>query len=364
MPKQTYYEILKVPKDASDEDIKKAYRKLALKWHPDRNIDNKETADRKFKELSEAYEVLSDPKKRQIYDQVGEEGLKGGAAGFDFGGGGGGGGFPGGFQSFGGMPGGAQFHFGGGPGGFTPTSAEQIFQQFFGGGGFGGGGFPMDVDSDEGMGNPFGSGGFPGAFAGQAGSPRKRQNGSTATASKPEPVKKTLALPLEDLYTGVTKKLKVTRRTLDMGPSEKVLTIEVKAGWKAGTKITFPAEGDEVGRGVFQDIEFVIEEKPHARFTRDGDDLKCTVDIDLADALTGPPGNRKTVQTLDGRTVTVDPGVLISSGEIRRLFNEGMPNSKTGRKGDLIVSFNVKFPCDLSDAQKRDLRRVLGGSSL
>ncbi|KAJ3265504.1 hypothetical protein HK104_006283, partial [Borealophlyctis nickersoniae] len=134
-----YYGILGVSKDADEETLKKAYRKQALKWHPDRNPNNKEMADRKFKEVSEAYEVLSDKNKRAVYDQFGEEGLKGGMPN---GAGGGAGGFPAGFSfggpGGGGFPGGPTFTFtSGGPGGgggfrpFQPSSAEDIFRQFF-----------------------------------------------------------------------------------------------------------------------------------------------------------------------------------------------------------------------------------------
>ncbi|KAJ2711217.1 Molecular chaperone (DnaJ super), partial [Coemansia spiralis] len=119
-----YYAILGVSKDASEEALKKAYRKLALKYHPDRCADgNKEAAESKFKDISEAYEALSDKEKRQIYDQFGEEGLKGGVPP-----GGGGGGFPG----AGGFPGGGgtTFSFGqGGFGGFNPSNPEDIFAQ-------------------------------------------------------------------------------------------------------------------------------------------------------------------------------------------------------------------------------------------
>jgi curved DNA-binding protein CbpA len=116
-----YYAILGLPRTAKEEDIKKAFKKLALKWHPDRNPDNKKQAEEKFKEVAEAYEVLSDPKKREIYDKFGEEGLKAGvdpnaAGGFP-------GGFPGGFGSF---PGGFTFRY-------SPSNAEDIFAQFFGG---------------------------------------------------------------------------------------------------------------------------------------------------------------------------------------------------------------------------------------
>ena len=155
-----YYKILGVAKNAKEDEIKKAYRKAALKWHPDRNPTNKEEAQAKFQEIGEAFEVLSDEGKRRIYDQVGEEGLKvmppEGAAGR------GGGGFPGGFA--GGMPGGGRgqgvhMQFGGmpsqgGSGSFHAGNPEDIFRQFFGSSNpFGG------MDEEGGSPNSFGSGG-------------------------------------------------------------------------------------------------------------------------------------------------------------------------------------------------------------
>ncbi|KAJ3398789.1 hypothetical protein CcCBS67573_g08791 [Chytriomyces confervae] len=361
----SYYDILKVPKSATDDEIKKAYRKLALKFHPDKNNGD----DTKFKEVSEAYEVLSDASKRQTYDTFGEEGLKRGGGG----GGGngfnpaGGGGFPASGFPFGSMPGGAQFHFqSSGPSGFTPRSADDIFKQFFGGaspfGSGGMGGMGMDIDSEDDVRSPFGGysssgGSIPGGFPGQAPRPRQTQKGG-----KPDPVRKDLPLSLEELYSGVTKKLKITRKTINLGTSEKVVEITVTPGWKAGTKITFPAEGDEVQQGVFQDIEFVVQERAHPIFKREGNDLKCTVDVDLVDVLTNNT-NSKTIKSLDGRTLTIDIGIMRNTNEFRFVVGEGMPNSKTGKKGDLIVSFNVKLPT-LNDAQKKDARKLLVSSSL
>ena len=165
-------------KDADDDAIKKAYRKAALKWHPDRHTDdvNKTAAEKKFKEVSEAYEVLSDKNKRAVYDQFGEDGLKGqpppssgGAGGFP------GGGFPGGGASFSfsGFPGGA------GAGGFKPGNAEDIFKTFFanfggGNGGMGGmGGDFMDTGNDHDFGSP--GGGFFGGMPRGSGMPGGRQ---------------------------------------------------------------------------------------------------------------------------------------------------------------------------------------------
>ncbi|XP_030612728.1 dnaJ homolog subfamily B member 6b isoform X2 [Archocentrus centrarchus] len=151
-----YYQILGVQRNASQEDIKKAYRKLALKWHPDKNPDNKEEAEKRFKELSEAYEVLSDESKRNVYDRYGKEGLSGG------GGGGGGGHYD---------------HFGGG---FTFRNPEDVFREFFGSRDpfadffndpfddfFGGGRSRQRGANRSRMGGPvFGFGGFPASFGG------------------------------------------------------------------------------------------------------------------------------------------------------------------------------------------------------
>ncbi|KAJ3071213.1 hypothetical protein HDU98_005659 [Podochytrium sp. JEL0797] len=362
-----YYKILGVPKTANDAELKKAYRKLALKWHPDRNHnEHKETADRRFKEINEAYEVLSDESKRKLYDAYGVDGLKAGGPAGPQASGGGFSGFPGG----GGGAGGHTFSFSsGGPGGFHPSNAEDIFAQFFGGQNpFGGGFSPSSAgmsDSDEDMrgGSSFGSfgssGGFPGGFPGGGGSHSMPRQQSRA---KPEPVKRAFPVALEDLYAGATKKLKVTRRTQSGSVEEKILQITVRPGWKVGTKITYPGEGDEVAPGVFQDIVFEVEEKPNDRFKRDGDDLKIMIDVSLADVLCGPC--KKTIETLDGRKLEVDVYGLKSSDDIRLIRGEGMPVSKiAGKKGDLIVSVNVKFPF-LNETQRTDLRRVLGGSSL
>jgi len=358
-----YYQILGISRDADEETIKKAYRKLALKWHPDRNLDHKDVAERRFKELSEAYEVLSDKQKRTIYDQYGEEGLKGGVP-------------PGGAGGAGGMPDGFSYM----PGGYTFRSssmsgAEEIFRQFFesqggagifgaaGGGGArgrgaaGGPGMSFFMDGD-GF-NMFGAG--PGG-AGPRRSASARPGGGFGAMDEDEPpiVTKKLGCTLEELYNGTVKKLKVTKKKLDGSTEEKILTINIKPGWKSGTKITFNNEGDEVAPGVFQSIVFVLEEKQHAVFVRDGDNLVVTLDISLADALTGVSGS---IKTLDGRNLPITSDTIIQPGTTLRLPGEGMPISKLpGQKGDLIVKFNVRFPRSLTPAQKQQLRSVLGSA--
>ncbi|KAI7897931.1 uncharacterized protein BX663DRAFT_556253 [Cokeromyces recurvatus] len=362
-----YYAILGIPRDADDETIKKAYRKLALKWHPDRNKDKSEVANAKFQEIGEAYEVLSDKNKRAIFDQYGEEGLKGRGPMPEEGGAGG---FPGGGAA-GGFPGGGTFHFTStGPGGgFHPSDAEDIFKHFFAsfGGGMGGMGGMDDMPGGFSFSSSTG-GGMPGGMPGGGSSRRFRQQQQHQRQShfgepeKPPAIKRPLPISLEDLYKGVVKRLKVTRKLRDGATgrpvtTDKILTINVKPGWKAGTKIRFPGEGDELENGQTQDIEFVVEEKPHSVYKREGDNLRITIQLTLVEALTG---FHKTIKTLDDRTLSVNnTKSVVHSGQESRVPNEGMPNSKTGRKGDLLITYEVKFPTSLTDAQKEAIKKAL-----
>ncbi|EPQ52724.1 DnaJ-domain-containing protein [Gloeophyllum trabeum ATCC 11539] len=371
-----YYKLLGVSKDASEEDIKRAYKKMALKWHPDRNAGSEE-ASKKFQQISEAFEVLSDSNKRAIYDQFGEEGLKGG--GPPPSGGAGMGGFPGGFSSFPGG-GGTTFTFtsgpggfGGGRGGFSPTDPNKIFEQFFGGlgGGLGGmrgmsGMFGGADDDDDmsGFSSFGGMGGMPGGFGrrtARQGS-RPASPGPQPTPKGPSEITRPLKVSLEDLYNGASKHVKVGRRLLSGGTEDKVLEIQIQPGWKSGTKVRFARAGNEQPNGEAQDLVFVVEEKPHDRFTRDGDDLHTTVKIPLVDALTGS-GGTKVVEHLDGRKLQVPvPTGIVKPGQVTRIPSEGMPIRKQGgkKKGDMVVKWEVVFPDRLTPAQKEGLRKVLG----
>jgi len=339
-----YYVTLGIERNATEEGIKKAYKKQALKWHPDRNLNNKDQADAKFKEIGEAYEVLSDPQKKTIYDQYGEEGLKGGVPTGGFGGEG----IPFKFRS--GGSGGTTFHF-------TPRNAEDIFAQFFGGGMGGMGGFSRPrggtgfsgSDEDEGMEDIFGNLG--GAFGG------RRQTGPR----KAPPIKRSFACTLEELYTGCTKRMKITKTlTDDSGKSvnaEKILSIDVKPGWKAGTKVTFHEEGDEAPGTVPADIIFVLEEKPHSYFVREGSNLIYAANITLAQALTGVNID---LPTLDGRRLKIPIREVIDPSFVKVVPNEGMPMHKNPtQKGNLLIKFNVKFPSNLTDDQKKKIKEIL-----
>lgn len=133
-------------------------------------------------------------------------------------------------------------------------------------------------------------------------------------------------------------------------------TIEVKAGWKEGTKIKYPEEGDQSPGVIPADIEFVVKEKPHDRFKRDGNNLVMTVTLPLKDALCGTTIQ---VPTLDGRRLSVTIPSVSSPNYQHRVKGEGMPISKRpGTKGDLVISFNISFP-SLSEAQKAQLRQIL-----
>lgn len=367
-----YYKTLGVDKGADAAALKKAYYKLAQKWHPDKNPNNVEKATERFKEVSEAYDVLSDPEKRKVYDAYGEEGLKGGGAppgaggahgpmgagagySFDqeaaerifrsfFGGGGGGGGMGDAFMGggMGGMrgaragPGGAQFSFGGGGGG------PGMF--------FGGGDDAMDVDQDQA--DPFSR--FTGAR-------RRRPDGREA--AQPQQVTVELKLALSELFKGCTKKLRITKHIVDGAsgkavPVQETVEVHVTPGWKAGTRITFTGKGDEHPGRPADDIVFVISEAPHPRFKRVGNDLEVTVPVSLSAALTGATAH---VETLDGRRLAVPLGPGVTTPDsVKVVRGEGMPVSKApGTRGDLRVRFALNFPTSLSEAQKAALKAAL-----
>ncbi|KAL7166239.1 hypothetical protein ACSBR2_037005 [Camellia fascicularis] len=330
-----YYNILKVNRNATEDDLKKSYRRLAMKWHPDKNPNNKKEAEAKFKQISEAYEVLSDPQKRAIYDQYGEEGLKdmpppgsGGSCGF--------------------------------PDGYNPRNAEDIFAEFFGSSPFGfgsaGAGRSMRFQSD--------GGGMFGGFGGNNNIFRSYSDGSGANVpKKPPPIESKLPCSFEELYNGSTRKMKISRTVLDANgrlvQESEILTIEVKPGWKKGTKITFPDKGNEQLNQLAADLVFVIDEKPHSIFTRDGNDLIMNHRVTLAEAL---GGTTVSLTTLHGHNLSIPVTDLVSPGYEMVVAREGMPITKErGNRGDLRIKFEVKFPTKLTPEQRSGLRRVLGG---
>ncbi|XP_007013743.2 PREDICTED: dnaJ homolog subfamily B member 4 [Theobroma cacao] len=331
-----YYNILKVNKNATDDDLKKSYRRLAMKWHPDKNPNNKKEAEAKFKQISEAYEVLSDPQKRAVYDQYGEEGLKDmpppGSSGPSFGNG------------------------TGGLNGFNPRNAEDIFAEFFGSSPFGFG------SSGPGRSSRFHSdGGMYGGFGSTDNIFRTYSEGTVPR--KPPPVESKLPCSLEELYTGSTRKMKISRTVVNSAGRQvqetEILTIDVKPGWKKGTKITFPDKGNEQPNQLPADLVFVIDEKPHDFYKRDGNDLVVNQRVSLAEALGGTTVN---LVTLDGRSLSLPVTDIISPGYELVVAREGMPIAKEpGNRGDLRIKFEVKFPTRLTPEQRAGLKRALGG---
>ncbi|TGZ81947.1 DnaJ-domain-containing protein [Ascodesmis nigricans] len=340
--KTRLYEVLELQPGASEPEIKKAYRKLAMKYHPDKNAHNPEAGE-KFKEVGHAYEILSDPQKRQIYDQYGEEGLNG----------------------EGGMGGG--------------MSAEDLFSQFFGGMGggmggmFGGGMQPQgprksrDIvhvhkvaleDLYKGKVSKLalqksvlcpkcdGRGGKEGAVKKCAGcngvgmKTMMRQMGPMIQRFQtacPDCNGEGEIIRDKDRCKHCNGKKTVTER--------KVLHVHVDKGMADGQKVTFKEEGDQGPDIIPGDVVFIIEQKAHDRFERKGDDLYYNAKIDLLTALAG---GSIAIEHLDERwlTVSILPGEVISPGTIKQIRGQGMPSYRHHDHGNLYIKFDVEFPPD------------------
>ncbi|KAI9646745.1 Molecular chaperone (DnaJ super) [Ciborinia camelliae] len=371
------YDALGIKPSANQQEIKKAYRTMALKHHPDKNKDKPDSAE-KFKEVSQAYEILSDPEKRKTYDQYGLEFmLRGGPPPPEPGASGGNpyAGMPPGFEAFsssgGGIPRSKTFHFSsaGGPGGggFSFSNPESIFSEFLRGQGSGGAGDGMEdllFASMGGGGMPRSSPGGPGG--GRSRTARSQFQGAepaTQRAETPEvtTVERPLALSLEELFNGCHKKMKIKRKTFDpetgkRQTTDRILEMDIKPGLKKGSKIKFKGVGDQEEGGQ-QDLHFIIEEKNHPYLTRDGDDLIMTVDLDLKEAITGW---KRTVTTIDGKNIPLDKAGPTQPGSSDSYPDLGMPLSKKpDTRGNFIVKYNVRFPTSLTPEQKRVLREIL-----
>lgn len=297
-----FYKILGVSKDASDADIKKAYRKLARQHHPDRNPGDAK-AEQTFKNVSEAYSVLSDKEDREQYDAIR---AMGSGARFSAGGAGGGQGNPAGFEDvFGDL-------FGGGRGtrrpqtGFSGSGLPPEFADLFGGGSFGGGGF--------------GGGGYQPP-------PTKGENRTATTSIS---------------FAGSIKGTKVAFRE----PNGETIDVRVPAGIKDGQKVRVKGKG-QAGTAGPGDLVVTINVKPHAFFARDGHNIRIHVPVSFPEAALGADIS---VPTLTGDTVKVRVPAGTPSGRTLRVKGAGVKTSK--EHGDLLVTIDVTVPQKLTKEAK------------
>ena len=308
MDYKDYYQVLGVAKNASEKEIKQAFRKLARKHHPDVNPGDR-GAEQKFKEINEAHEVLSDPEKRRKYDQLGAnwkqyEHARGPS--------------PSGF-------GGYRVDFEGpGGGGFS-----DFFKTFFGGG----------IDLEDLFGQAAG--------AGYRGGRRERSaRGFGAAPEASRDVSAVVEVSLEEAHRGTTRRL-----SLEGSPSANSFEVRIPAGVREGSKVRVSGKGEKALSGEAGDLYLEVKIKPHPLYRREGDDIYVDVPVTFAEAALGAEIE---VPTLSGRArIRVPAGS--QTGRLMRLKGKGMPRLKAGEPGDLFARLVVVVPKEL---QPRELELV------
>ena len=291
-----YYELLGVSKTATADEVKKAYRKLAIKWHPDKNPDDKQ-AEEKFKEITAAYQVLSDDDKRRMYDQFGTEG----PAGFNPGGFGGGpaGGFGGGDP------------FAGGGAGFGGFNAKDIFEEVFG-----------DI---------FNQGHGPGHYRPTRGSDLKYN----------------VNVSYEEANKGCEKIISYVRMNGTREETNK-LSIKIPKGIKNKQKLKLRSEGDISSTGNKGDLFVIVNLDFHPLFNRNGDDIQIDLPISFVDAILG---GEVEIPTLTGKVnLKIKPGT--HTGQVFRLKGKGFNKLNKSTVGDMLVKVVIDVPEDLNNSQR------------
>ncbi len=307
-----YYATLGVSKTATDKELKQAFRKLARKHHPDVNPNDK-SAESKFKEVNEAYEVLGDPEKRKKYDELGANWRAYEQAGAYPGAGAPGGGFGG-------------FH----PGAGVHTMSEEEMREMF---------------SED---SPF-SDFFQTFFGGAGGFAHERQSGRAGArgrARKGRDVEQEIELSLEDAYRGATRRLQFR-----LGGQSRQVDVRIPAGVGDGSRVRIAGEGEPGAGGAPNgDLYLRIRLAPNSTFERKGQDLYLKVSIPLTTAVLGGEAD---VRTIGGKSLRLKIPPTTQNGQVFRLKGHGMPiTGKAGEHGDLYATADVQLPRQLTPEQR------------